>query len=387
MKIKKIEIYRTCKSINLNPIMSQFTDNNNNNTELPKVPNTVTVFNMNVEIFLRLSDYKFKNPDEVVRLEHNRAVDEASINEDKLRAFLSLGSIADVACFQEAVIPTNGNTQFDTYGDMKLIAQGKSHPLTWLKSVYLYGEECHLANNIYTKETIELVNEPRIVSISCEEVKPYNRNVVVADLRIKETGAIYRQACGHNTGGRLTDVWLFTRDKCIEIAEKEIDIIIAQDADIVCLDTNKKYWPTDKSIIEVSDNYRDSLIKEATTNGTIIIESEEARNAKWNKYCWLDHPNNPNSVHNKFLRAGYKAAYTGKDFLDSTMFTGVIDVYYYKASRVSLIEGSVYMPEKDLVMRLSNGGKFKYAPILSDHFGFIASFIIKDKNGIKEKKD
>lgn len=348
-------------------------------------PNTVNIFNMNVEIFLRLYNYKFKFPNEIVKLEHNRDVEEAAINEDKLRSFLSLGANADVACFQEAVIPTNGNTRFDTYGDLNLVAQGKSHPLTWKKSVYLFGEECHLANNIYARDTIELVKQPLVVPISCEDVKPYNRNCVVANLRIKQTGVEYSQLCSHGSGGRLTDVWLYTKNNCIEISEKEIDIIIAQDADIICMDTNKKYWPSDKSIIEISESYRDSLIKEATASGTIIDESKESREDKWNKYCWLDHPNNPNSIHNKFLKAGYKAAYTGKDFQDSTMFTGVIDVYYYKKSRVTLVEGSVFIPSKDHVMRLSNGGKFKYEALLSDHFGFMASFIIKDKT--KEAKD
>jgi hypothetical protein len=336
--------------------------------------NSFTVMTFNTEILLRLFDYIYKYPEEVKKFEHDREIESATLNQERYSKFKNIFNDVDIFCEQEGYIATNCNN-INNIGKLNLRATGRSHVLTWKKSVFNYGVGCCLANKIYTTDDFT-VNSIIEKEISNEFVLPYNRNAIMTELSRNKN--IVSVLASHLSGGRLIEERLFTDPNFYKYSEEEFNEIIKLKPDIVCIDSNKKYMSSE-NIIKKTNSYRDSIINDLIAKNKIINESTEIRNKKWADYIWLDDPNNENNIFNKFINEGYLPAYTGKDFSDSTRYGGVIDIIFYNPKKVTLVKDSVQIVNKDEVMKYSSNGRDEYDPILSDHFPIKATFTFNDE--------
>jgi endonuclease/exonuclease/phosphatase family metal-dependent hydrolase len=379
------------------------------NTQL-KTP--INVMTFNVELFLNM--YRFTMT--------GNSVQNATILPERVAAFCELFEGVDVACLQETYISTDSdsdtqpqrcsrypwNATLGACNGLRRVHSGKSHILNWANATYLYGTPSYLANSVYVSDRFSVIpgapddamNEHSDASCKINNAgldRGYSLASVLVD------GTPVKIVSVHLIGGRYDDIEALQNESFRNEKTAQISHIIQLQPDIICGDFNTKIKT--EHIAESTDAYFEHIY--SCSDISPDVPKAEYK-AIWDKWIYMD------SIHALLSESGYRSVYSvihsmllpshsadstntsassalqcscartsehvgeciRTDITDTCMFGGIVDMIYYKPSRVQLVENSVQSMDASVMEKQPPTSAKMFRPILSDHFPVKASFVI-----------
>jgi endonuclease/exonuclease/phosphatase family metal-dependent hydrolase len=347
----------------------------------------INVMTFNVELFLNM--YRFTMT--------GNSVQNATILPERVAAFCELFEGVDVACLQETYISTDSDSDADTQpqrcsrypwnatlgacNGLRRVHSGKSHILNWANATYLYGTPSYLANSVYVSDRFSVIpgapddamNEHSDASCKINNAgldRGYSLASVLVD------GTPVKIVSVHLIGGRYDDIEALQNESFRNEKTAQISHIIQLQPDIICGDFNTKIKT--EHIAESTDAYFEHIY--SCSDISPDVPKAEYK-AIWDKWIYMD------SIHALLSESGYRSVYSVRtsehvgecirtDITDTCMFGGIVDMIYYKPSRVQLVENSVQSMDASVMEKQLPTSAKMFRPILSDHFPVKASFVI-----------
>jgi exonuclease III len=233
---------------------------------------SITVMTFNIESFGFFFDYDRTNQE---------GYKTAIVSKDKIEKFQSIldDHQVDVLCMQETAIKDPNRTSDDQinsiyemiddpaeiiYGKdepriLKKVSECQSHPFTWPRTIYFYGEHSYIANSIYVRDEIqkgESYNTP--ISGNTGLFDPTTVPRCFSSIEIELDGTPIRIATTHLLGGRFDDKLLFTSginpNKLIDEKIHQLSQILSFQPDIICGDFNTRLKPANHSPLKTEIN-------------------------------------------------------------------------------------------------------------------------------------
>jgi endonuclease/exonuclease/phosphatase family metal-dependent hydrolase len=322
-------------------------------------------------------------------------VQNATILPERVAAFCELFEGVDVACLQETYISTDADTQpqpqrcsrypwnatLGACNGLRRVHSGKSHILNWANATYLYGTPSYLANSVYVSDRFSVIpgapddamNEHSDASCKINNAgldRGYSLASVLVD------GTPVKIVSVHLIGGRYDDIEALQNESFRNEKTAQISHIIQLQPDIICGDFNTKIKT--EHIAESTDAYFEHIY--SCSDISPDVPKAEYK-AIWDKWIYMD------SIHALLSESGYRSVYSVRtsehvgecirtDITDTCMFGGIVDMIYYKPSRVQLVENSVQSMHASVMEKQPPTSAKMFRPILSDHFPVKASFVI-----------
>jgi len=326
-----------------------------------------SLMTFNVEIFLNL--YTIKMDANVVTC--------AIPDKLKIKNFKKLFDNIDIACIQEIAIDqpnytfnsidtdTNKSIQISPLDPIennifKKKSVCQSHPLTWQKSMYIYGEPSYLANAIYVKDSIICSTDKSDII----NTKGLNRCYTSLEVMINDKPI--KIANVHLIGGRFDDIAAIEDDAYSYEKLNQLQKVMEIDPDIICGDFNTKLNKDDQT-----ESYFNMLM--SIGDNTYMTELDiQKYKERWDRWIYID------SINNYLEELGYESVYkNGTSISDTNSYGGIVDMIYYKKNKLNLIPNSVEIvgnDETSVMIQNSRVSQQRYTPILSDHFPIKAEF-------------